>query len=96
IKDERKSGKTLRASIDAGFKRAYTTILDANITTIITALILAYFTGGTVRGFAVTLGLGVVISMFTAFFITQNLIDLFTHTKLLNNPASFGLKRGQQ
>jgi len=95
IKDERKSGKTLRASIDAGFKRAYTTIIDANVTTLITALILAYFTSGTVRGFAITLAIGVVVSMFTAFFVTRNVIDLFTNTKLLNNPAAFGLKRGQ-
>lgn len=95
IKDERRSGKTLRASIDAGFKRAYTTIIDANVTTLITALILAYFTSGTVRGFAVTLGIGVLVSMFTAFFVTRNVIDLFTNTKLLNNPAAFGLKRGQ-
>lgn len=92
IKDERRSGKTLKASIDAGFKRAYTTIIDANITTIITALILAYFTSGTVRGFAVTLGIGVIVSMFTAFFVTRNIIDLFTDTKLLNSGAAFGLK----
>jgi preprotein translocase subunit SecD len=93
IKDERKSGKTLRASIDAGFKRAYMTIIDANVTTIITALILAYFTSGTVRGFAVTLGIGVLVSMFTAFFITRNVIDLFTHSSLLQSDAAFGAKR---
>ncbi len=93
IKDERKSGKTLRASIDAGFKRAYATIIDANVTTLITALILAYFTSGTVRGFAVTLAIGVVVSMFTAFFVTRNVIDLFANTKILKSPAAFGLKR---
>lgn len=93
IKDERKSGKTLRAAIDAGFKRAYKTIIDANVTTIITALILAYFTSGTVRGFAVTLGIGVLVSMFTAFFITRNVIDLFTHSNLLQSDAAFGAKR---
>ena len=94
IKDERRSGKTLKASIDAGFRRAYTTIIDANITTLITALILAYFTSGTVRGFAVTLGIGVLVSMFTAFFVTRNILDLFTRTKLLNSTAAFGSKRG--
>jgi len=93
IKDERKSGKTLRASIDAGFKRAYKTIIDANVTTLITALILAYYTSGTVRGFAVTLGIGVLVSMFTAFFITRNVIDLFTHSNLLQSDAAFGAKR---
>lgn len=95
IKDERRSGKTLRASIDAGFKRAFTAILDGNITTIITALILFYFTSGTIKGFAITLGIGVLISMFTAFFITRNVIELFTNTKLLDSPGAFGLKRGQ-
>ncbi|HLV10122.1 MAG TPA: protein translocase subunit SecD, partial [Halanaerobiales bacterium] len=78
IKDERRSGKTLKASIDAGFKRSYTTIIDANVTTLITALILAYFTSGAVRGFAVTLGIGVLVSMFTAFFVTSNILDLFS------------------
>ena len=93
IKDERKNGKTLKASINAGFHRAYKTIVDANVTTIITALILAYFTSGTVRGFAVTLGIGVIVSMFTAFFVTRYIIDLFTHTDLLKNEAAFGAKR---
>lgn len=95
IKDERRTGKTIRTSIDSGFKRSYAAILDANITTIITAIILAYFTSGTVRGFAITLGIGVVISMFTAFFIMRNIIELFINTKLLDNPGAFGLRRGQ-
>ncbi len=94
IKDELKSGKTLRASIDAGFKRAYTTIIDANVTTIMTALILAYFTSGTVRGFAVTLGIGVLVSMFTAFFVSRNIIDLFTGSKLMKENKAFGVRRG--
>ncbi|MGM0602355.1 MAG: protein translocase subunit SecD [Bacillota bacterium] len=94
IKDELKSGKTLRASIDAGFKRAYTTIIDANVTTIMTALILAYFTSGTVRGFAVTLGIGVLVSMFTAFFVSRNIIDLFTGSKLMQENKAFGVRRG--
>ncbi len=95
IKDERGSGKTLKASIDAGFKRSYTTIIDANVTTLITALILAYFTSGTVRGFAVTLGIGVLVSMFTAFFVTGNILDLFSNFGLLKSATAFGLKRRQ-
>src|SRR6056297_902258 len=94
IKDERKSGKTLRASIDAGFKRAYKTIIDANVTTLITALILAYYTSGTVRGFAVTLGIGIIVSMFTAFFVTRNIIDIFTGSKLMQENKSFGVRKG--
>ncbi|ADO76836.1 protein translocase subunit SecD [Halanaerobium praevalens] len=94
IKDELKSGKTLRAAIDAGFKRAYTTIVDANVTTVMTALILAYFTSGTVRGFAVTLGIGIIVSMFTAFFVTRNVIDIFAGSKLLRENKSFGVRKG--
>ncbi|MFN2340802.1 MAG: protein translocase subunit SecD [Halanaerobium sp.] len=94
IKDELKSGKTIRAAIDAGFKRAYTTIVDANVTTIMTALILAYFTSGTVRGFAVTLGIGIIVSMFTAFFVTRNVIDIFSGSKLLRENKSFGVRKG--
>ncbi|MCC3145364.1 protein translocase subunit SecD [Halanaerobium sp. Z-7514] len=94
IKDEMKSGKTLRAAVDSGFKRAYITILDANVTTIITALILAYFTSGTVRGFAVTLGIGIVVSMFTAFFVTRNVIDIFTGSKLMQAEKAFGVRKG--
>ncbi len=94
IKDELKSGKTLRAAIDAGFRRAYTTIIDANVTTIMTALILAYFTSGTVRGFAVTLGIGIIVSMFTAFFVTRNIIDIFAGSKLLRENKSFGVRKG--
>lgn len=93
IKDERKQGKTLKSAIESGFKRAYTTIIDANITTLITAMILAYFTSGTVRGFAVTLGIGVVVSMFTAFFVTRSLIDIFSNTKFIKSSGAFGAKR---
>ncbi len=94
IKDELKSGKTLRASIDAGFRRAYTTIIDANVTTIITALILAYFTSGTVRGFAVTLGIGIVVSMFTAFFVSRNVIGIFAGSRLMQENNAFGVRKG--
>ena len=94
IKDERKSGKTLRAAIDAGFKRAYMTIVDANVTTLITASILAYFTSGAIRGFAVTLIIGIVVSMFNAFFVTKTLIDLSSGTNLLQSASSFGVREG--
>lgn len=91
IKEELRAGKTVRAAIDAGFKRAITTILDSNVTTLITALILAYFTSGTVRGFAVTLGIGILASMFSAIFVTRNLMGL--QFKLINSPRAFGVRR---
>jgi len=96
IKDERNSGKSIRAAIDAGFKRAYITIVDANVTTLITASILAYFTSGAVRGFAVTLIIGILVSMFTAFLITRSLIDVFSQSSLIQTEKSFGANRGVQ
>ncbi len=91
IKEELRAGKTVRAAIDAGFKRAITTILDSNVTTLITAMILAYFTSGTVRGFAITLGIGIVISMFSAIVVTRTLMQL--EIKLINSPRAFGVRR---
>ncbi len=74
MKEELKIGKTIKASVDAGFKKAFSAILDSNITTIITCVVL-YLSGiGTIRGFAITLGLGVVVSMFTAIIVTKFLL----------------------
>lgn len=66
IKEELKSGKTLGAAIDNGFKRAFTAILDSNITTLISAAILYWLGTGPIKGFAVTLIIGVLLSFFTA------------------------------
>ncbi len=76
IKEELRSGKKLRASIDSGFKRAFTAIADANITTLITAAVLLYFGTGAVRGFAITLSVGILASMFTAMVVTRWLITV--------------------
>ena len=74
IKEEIKLGKTTRASVEAGFNKAFSAILDSNITTIITCVVL-YISGiGTVTGFATTLGIGVVVSMFTAIIVTKFLL----------------------
>ena len=74
IKEEVKSGKTLRASVDAGFKRAFAAILDSNITTVIAAVVLWVFGTGTIIGFAKTLLIGTLVSMFTAIFVTRILL----------------------
>ena len=74
VKEELKSGKTLRASIDAGFHRAFTAIIDSNITTIIAAVVLWYFGSGTIIGFAKTLFIGTLVSMFTAIVVTRFLL----------------------
>ncbi|MBR5506747.1 MAG: protein translocase subunit SecD [Clostridia bacterium] len=74
VKEELKTGKTLRASVDSGFNRAFSAILDSNITTVIAALVLWYFGSGTIIGFAKTLFIGTVVSMFTAIFVTKFLL----------------------
>ena len=90
IKEELRNGKTIRAAIDSGFHRAWTAILDSNITTIIAALVLYFFGSGTVVGFALTLGLGVVLSMFTAVTITRFLLNRIVDFKI-RNPKVYGL-----
>ncbi len=74
MKEEMKLGKTIKASVEAGFSKAFSAILDSNITTIISCVVL-YASGiGTVAGFAMTLGVGVVVSMFTAIIVTKFLL----------------------
>ena len=76
IREELRTGKTIRASIDAGYKRALTAIIDANITTLITAGVLFQFGTGPIKGFAVALSLGVAISLFTAVVITRVIFEI--------------------
>ncbi|MDO4618408.1 MAG: protein translocase subunit SecD [Clostridia bacterium] len=84
IKEEMKLGKTIKASVDSGFKKAFGAILDSNVTTIITCVVL-YFSGiNTIKGFAVTLGLGVVVSMLTAIVITKFLLKQLVRFNIKN------------
>jgi SecD/SecF fusion protein len=76
IREELRTGKTVRASIDAGYKRALLTIIDSHVTTLITALVLFKFGTGPVKGFAVSLSLGILISLFTAVVITKIVFDI--------------------
>ena len=71
IKEEIGTGKTIKAAVGSGFKRAFTAILDSNVTTLIAAVVLYVYGTGTVKGFAVTLGLGILVSMFTAIVVTK-------------------------
>ena len=75
-KEEIANGRPLGSAIEEGFKRAWPSIRDSNFNTLLTCLILIMFTTSAVKGFAVTLGLGVIISMFTAIFITRNFLNL--------------------
>jgi preprotein translocase subunit SecD len=77
IREELGLGKTPRAAVDAGYDRATLTILDANVTTLIAALVLFQFGTGPVKGFAVTLSLGVLSSLFTALILTRMVFDYF-------------------
>jgi SecD/SecF fusion protein len=71
IREELRAGKTVLSAIDSGYSRAFRTILDANVTTLITAIVLYQFGTGPIRGFAVTLSIGILASMFTAIVITR-------------------------
>lgn len=91
IKEEIVSGKTIRVAVDAGFKNARATVLDAQITTLIAAIIL-YLVGTTsVKGFALTLMIGIVISVFTAVVITQIFVSLLAGSTKFNKNKYFGV-----
>jgi len=92
IKEELGNGKTLRASIDSGFSRALRTIFDANITTFIAAIVLFYFGEGPIKGFAVTLMIGIVISMVTAVVVTKSMLRSSIALNAFNNKKLFGAR----
>jgi preprotein translocase subunit SecD len=83
IKEEVKTGKTAMASVNAGFERAAITIIDSNLTTLIAAIVLYQFGTGPIKGFAVTLTIGILASLFTALVLSRSLFDL----ALKNNPS---------
>ncbi len=78
VREELRHGKTVRAAIDSGYARAFKTILDANVTTLLTALVLYQFGTGPIKGFALTLSIGILASMFTAIVVTRVIFDHFT------------------
>lgn len=89
VKEELRAGKTVRASVDSGFKRALTAIIDANITTIIATVVLWLSGVSTVQGFAITLFIGVVLSMFTAITVTKFLLRQIVGLDV-KNPKLYG------
>jgi preprotein translocase subunit SecD len=76
IREEIRNGKTVHASIQSGYEKAFRTILDSNITTLIATFVLSQFGSGPIKGFAVTLSIGIVINMFTAIFVTRLIFDI--------------------
>jgi protein-export membrane protein SecD len=81
IREELGAGKTVRRAIKDGYSRAFITILDANITTLITAAVLYQFGTGPIKGFAVTLSIGILASMFTAIVVTRTIFDAITNVR---------------
>ena len=83
IKEELSIGKTVKAAIDSGYSHAFITIMDANITTLIAAFVLAWVGSGPIKGFAITLSTGILCSMFTAIYITRTIFLTFTHNRTI-------------
>lgn len=81
IKEELRHGRTPRAAVDMGFDRAFVTIFDSNLTTLITAFVLYLFGTGPVRGFAVTLAIGLIANLFTAVFVARFIFDLLLNRR---------------
>lgn len=81
VREERKLGKAIRSVISAGYHKAFTAILDSNVTTVLSACILFWFGTGPLRGFAVTLSIGLAASMFTAIVVTRVIFDFLTRER---------------
>lgn len=94
LKEELRAGRTLRSAIDAGFKNAFRAILDSNVTTLIAALVLYFLGTGPIKGFAITLGTGILVSMFTAITFTRFVLHLMAQSRLVINPWAYGVKLG--
>jgi preprotein translocase subunit SecD len=84
-KEELRMGKTPRAAVEAGYEKAFLTILDSNITTLVAALFLFQFGTGPVKGFAVTLTIGIIVSIFTAVFVTRIFFDYFVWNRKIKS-----------
>ncbi|MBQ6948311.1 MAG: protein translocase subunit SecD [Firmicutes bacterium] len=93
IKEENNNGKSIRVSVESGFKRAMGTIIDSQVTTIIAAVVLYLLGTGSVRGFALTLMIGIISSIFTAIVVTQVYLKLMAESRFVKkNPGFLGLK----
>lgn len=93
IKEEILLGKSIRTAVGSGFKRAMKTIIDANVTTLIAGLVLFYFGTGTVKGFAVTLLVGLAVSLLTAVFATRYLLKVIVKMELSKEKRMYGVRK---
>jgi SecD/SecF fusion protein len=92
IKEEARGGKSMLSAISAGYKRGIATIVDANVITLITAFILFALATANVKGFAFTLGVGTIASLFTAVVFTQAFLGLFGRARFMRSPAALGAR----
>jgi preprotein translocase subunit SecD len=95
IKEEVRRGKSARTAVKAGYEKGFRAILDGNITTLITAVILFALSSGSVRGFAVLLSIGVVLSMFTAIVVTRALLGVIASRGFHLSPAMIGVSKNE-
>lgn len=91
-KEELRMGKSIFNAVETGFKRAFSSIFDSNATTMISCAVLYYFGTGLIRGFAVTLAIGVIISMFTAITVTRTIMRVVVRFRKMRNPVLYGVK----
>ncbi len=91
-KEELRMGKSIFNAVEIGFKRAFSSIFDSNATTLISCVVLYYFGTGLIRGFAVTLAIGVIISMFTAITVTRTMLRVVVRFRKMRNPKMYGVK----
>ncbi|AGL01247.1 protein translocase subunit SecD [Desulfoscipio gibsoniae] len=90
IKEELRTGKSIRSAIDSGFKRGFVAVFDANVTTLIGAAVLYFFGTSLIRGFAVTLSIGILVSMFTAITMTRWMLHLAAASNSVKDPRYYG------
>ncbi len=93
VVEELRLGKSLRAAVESGFSRAFVTVIDAHVTTLIAAATLYFLTTGSVRGFAVTLGVGILASLFTAITFTRLVLRLLVGISPTQNTLWYGVRR---
>ncbi len=93
MKEELQMGNTVLGAVDAGFKKAFTSIFDSNMTTLIITLVLFFLGTGAVKGFAIILTIGILVSLFTSITLSRMLLKGFIHLFKIENPIFFGVRR---
>ncbi|HMZ03694.1 MAG TPA: MMPL family transporter, partial [bacterium] len=91
IREEIRLGKTVRAAIETGFAKAFVTIVDANLTTFGTGIVLFQFGTGPIKGFALTLMIGIVTTIFTGVFVSRFIMDLIYDRSTIERQMSIGI-----